>query len=52
MWQVTDAQQVNGLEANGGKADLNFCYKDYSAIMKKWGLNGFEKEEQELPEQN
>ena len=52
MWQVTDAQQVNGLETNGGKADLNFCYKDYSAIMKKWGLNGFEKEEQELPEQN
>lgn len=44
MWQVTDSQAVEGLETNEGKADLNYCYKDYSAIMKKWGLNGFEKE--------
>ena len=24
--------------------DLNYCYRDYPSLMKKWGLNGFEKE--------
>lgn len=45
MWQVTDKQKVEGLVGNDGFADLNFCYKDYSEIMKRHGLNGFEKEE-------
>jgi hypothetical protein len=52
MWQVTNSQPVIGLETNGGNADLNFCYKDYSVIMKKWGLNGFDKEEAKPSEQN
>ena len=51
MWQATSKHRVDGLEADEGYVDLNFCYKDYSAIMKRWGLNGFEKEEIEEPEE-
>lgn len=50
MWQVTDSKKVEGLEGNQGLADLNFCYRDYSKIMKRWGLNGFEKEDIQLGE--
>ena len=41
MWQFTDKGIVNGFKT---EIDLNYCYRDYPALMKKWGLNGFEKE--------
>ena len=41
MWQFSDKGSVEGFDTY---IDLNYCYRDYSALMKKWGLNGFEKE--------
>ena len=41
MWQFDDAGIVEGFDT---QIDLNYCYRDYPALMKKWGLNGFEKE--------
>ncbi len=38
MWQYTEKGYF---EENGKKFDLNYCYKDYPEIMKKWHLNGF-----------
>ena len=38
MWQYTQSGTVDGIE---GSFDLNYAYKDYPALMKKWGLNGF-----------
>ncbi len=38
MWQYTQSGQISGIE---GEFDFNYCYKDYSEIMKKWGLNGY-----------
>lgn len=40
MWQYSSSGRVNGI---GGKVDMNHCYKDYPAIIKKAGLNGFKK---------
>lgn len=47
MWQASREHTVEGLPSYDGFVDLNFCYKDYSEIMKKWGLNGFERENSE-----
>ena len=41
MWQYTNQGTVEGFDTD---IDLNFCYRDYPSLMKKWGLNGFEKE--------
>jgi len=38
MWQYTQEGTIAGIE---GYFDFNYCYKDYSTIMKKWELNGF-----------
>lgn len=47
MWQYTQSGEIEGIE---GFFDMNFCYRDYLSIMKKWGLNGFRAEEHELSE--
>lgn len=41
MWQYSSQGTVNGLSGN---IDLDYAYLDYPKIMKKNGLNGFEKE--------
>ncbi len=38
MWQYTESGVLEGAD---GYFDLNYSYKDYGEIMKKWGLNGF-----------
>ena len=38
MWQYTQSGEIDGLE---GYFDMNLCYRNYSEIIKKWGLNGF-----------
>ena len=38
MWQYTQLGRIDGIE---GYFDFNFCYRDYTNIMKKWSLNGF-----------
>lgn len=38
MWQYSESGEIDGLE---GYFDLNYAYRDYPEIMKKWGLNGF-----------
>ena len=38
MWQYTRNGSIEGYH---GEFDFSYCYKDYSAIMKQWGLNGF-----------
>ena len=41
MWQFSEEGIVEGFDTF---VDLNYCYRDYPALMKAWGLNGFEKE--------
>ena len=41
VWQYTQSGEIEGIE---GYFDMNFCYRDYLSIMKKWGLNGFSEE--------
>ena len=38
MWQYSESGTISGVS---GSFDLNYCYKDYPSLMKKWGLNGF-----------
>lgn len=38
MWQYTQSGSIEGIEGN---FDFNYVYKDYSATMEKWGLNGY-----------
>ena len=38
MWQYTETGKLNG---HTGDLDLNYCYKDYPAIIKAAGLNGY-----------
>ena len=40
MWQYTSKGRLAGY---GGDLDLNYDYKDYPAIIKAAGLNGFPK---------
>ena len=42
IWQYTSKGKVLGIQGN---VDLNYCYKDYPAIMKHNCLNGFTKQE-------
>lgn len=46
MWQYSSKGTVAGIQ---GHVDLNYCYKDYPAIMKNAGLNGFNKSNAEPP---
>ena len=41
MWQSSSTGRVNGINGN---VDMNVAYKDYPFIIKKAGLNGFEKQ--------
>ncbi len=47
MWQYTQYGEIAGID---GYFDMNLCYRDYFNIMKKWGLNGFKKEESKIEE--
>jgi len=38
MWQYTQSGRIDGLE---GEFDMNYAYRDYAALIKKWGLNGY-----------
>lgn len=38
LWQYTDSGKVNGIET---KVDMNVSYRDYPAIIKRAGLNGY-----------
>ncbi len=40
MWQYTEEGIIDGFVNT--LFDLNYSYKNYKEIMKKWGLNGFE----------
>lgn len=44
MWQYSSKGKVNGISGN---VDMNKCYKDYPAIIKNAGLNGFTATKQE-----
>lgn len=45
MWQYTDKGKVDGIK---GAVDLNRCYLDYPAIIKRNGLNGYQVEPPKL----
>ena len=38
MWQFTQSGRIDGVSGN---VDLNIAYKDYPAIMKEYGYNGY-----------
>ena len=38
MYQYTSSKTISGWD---GKLDHNVCYKDYPAIVKKYGFNGY-----------
>ena len=38
MWQYTGTGRITGINGN---VDLNKCYRDFPAIIKKAGLNGY-----------
>ena len=40
MWQYSSTGSVDGINGN---CDMNWAYKDYPAIIKNAGLNGYEK---------
>ena len=48
IWQYSSTGRVSGISGN---VDLNYSYKNYPKIMKKVGLNGFDKEVNEEPKQ-
>lgn len=41
MWQYSHTGNVPGANTFSGKCDLNYAYKDYPALIKGAGLNGF-----------
>ena len=41
MWQYSESGKVSGIK---GSVDLNVAYKDYPAIIKSKGFNGYPKE--------
>lgn len=45
IWQHTDRGAVNGVSGN---VDLDVAYKDYPAIMRYNGLNGYKKSNEKL----
>lgn len=46
LWQYTDKGKVSGISGN---VDMDISYKNYPAIMKNNGLNGFKKVQTEKP---
>ena len=42
MWQYTETGTVGGVK---GDVDLNYCYKNYPAIIQKYGFNGYTAED-------
>lgn len=42
IWRYSSTGKVNGIKT---KVDLDVAYKDYPRIIKKAGLNGFQKEQ-------
>lgn len=42
IWQYSSTGHVNGIK---GHVDLDIVYKDYPSIIKRLGLNGFEKQD-------
>ena len=43
VWQYSSMGVIdNSGIKNGQTVDLNYSYKDYPSIIKKYGLNGFE----------
>lgn len=48
MWQYTSSGTVPGINGN---VDLSYSYKDYPAIIKKAGLNGYTKTAPQQPRQ-
>lgn len=46
MWQYTSSGKISGYSGN---LDMNIAYKDYPAIIKKAGLNGYAKNTSSKP---
>lgn len=47
VWQYTNKGNVNGIKGN---VDLDYTERDYPAIMKEYGLNGYHNEKpEEIP---
>lgn len=46
MWQYSSTGKINGINGN---VDMNECYVDYPALIKKDGRNGFTKQETSQP---
>jgi GH25 family lysozyme M1 (1,4-beta-N-acetylmuramidase) len=46
MWQYSDKGHITGIN---GRVDLDKAYKDYSKIIKKAGLNGWNDSASEKP---
>lgn len=44
LWQYSSQGKVDGINGN---VDMNYAIKDYPSIMKNYGLNGYEKKEEE-----
>lgn len=41
IWQYSDTGRISGIIEN---VDMDYCYKDFPAIIKAAGLNGFSKQ--------
>jgi GH25 family lysozyme M1 (1,4-beta-N-acetylmuramidase) len=48
IWQKSSTGKIDGIKAD---VDLDEAYKDYPAIIKNAGLNGFKKPENPAPTQ-
>ena len=49
MWQYSDKGSISGIIGN---VDMDYCYKDFPAIIKAAGLNGFTKPSTVPPSEN
>ena len=49
MHQYTNKGQWRGIASTGeGGVDTNWCFVDYSSLMKKLGINGYKKQKAEV----
>lgn len=49
MHQYTNQGQWKGIASTGeGGVDTNWCFVDYSSLMKKLGINGYKKQKTEV----
>lgn len=52
LWQFGgETNYIRDNEIAGVVTDQNYAVKDYPAIMKKYGLNGYSKEDSQAPEE-